>query len=397
MKVPLVSLSLYLQALAFACFVQADDTCLFNNQVFQRGESYGDSFTSRCGSADEFPCHCNPDLTPPIECNYCSYALQGGGLLCARNDEILSFTDIRGDDQTCYCSATQGSVPSANCDLNVNNAFCFFDLPDGTQKIFADGNPIDEDLLQNINRCGPDFPCLCSNGQIECPYCTFQDKNNDLICAKDGETTVAFQDDQTGDFQACTCQISSNGAASSQCVSTTGPPTVSPTNYPALGCPVTNANGDRIIIEYGDSFGSLVEEGVCGSSDDWPHYCNVGVGAGNPSISRSIGDNVDYPYCIFENTYSGEVICARNMEVVTFLDDSGFDLRCTCVVLRNELGGPTSKCYKAEPTSSPTLSASPTTSPADPGIASAAPTRIWKQFVYLSIALGVVLNSPVIF
>mmetsp|Transcript_1189 Transcript_1189/g.2413 ORF Transcript_1189/g.2413 Transcript_1189/m.2413 type:complete len:492 (-) Transcript_1189:2330-3805(-) len=386
---------------------QSSDTCLFNNQVFQRGESYGESFVTRCGSAADFPCYCNPDLSPPIECNYCSFALQGGGLLCARDEETVRFTDLKGVDQTCSCRAATGLDPSAACTVgfvddsandgdnadntdnvdndnvldsdndaandrdgddidndnvvdngnttgsdNTDNVFdngngndtdtdnqddssCLVILPNGAQKIVPNGNYIYEGEKANI--CGDEYPCLCNMGQVECPYCTFNTIDNGVVCARDKESIIFEAPDFN--LRSCTCMLdvkSTDGNTfSSECVELTSAPSAEPTSEPTadpllvvdMDCEIKDGKGNIVLVEHGASFGSLVE-GKCGSAEDWPSFCNK---KSSPTFSRnSLQDDVEYPYCVFENTYSGDTVCARNNEEVTFLDGNGFLLACRC-------------------------------------------------------------------
>jgi hypothetical protein len=120
-----------------------------------------------------------------------------------------------------------------------------------------------------------------------------------------------------------------------------------------------------VTIEDGESFGTLIE-GVCGPAKDWPSFCNVDL-ASTISRQQNGGDyNVEYPYCIFENTESGEPVCARNNEEVTFTDDTGGAVICGCLYLNPALGGAQSTCREAEPTK-PTTPPTPPVS--DPSIA----------------------------
>ncbi|CAJ1931534.1 unnamed protein product [Cylindrotheca closterium] len=364
---------------------QSSDTCSFSGQVFQRGESYGDSFVTRCGSAADFPCYCNPDLSPPIECNYCSFALQGGGLSCARDEEMVRFTDLKGVDQTCSCQASGGMNPSAECTIgmvddstsdnnnnddndsvsgnnndqtvdndnntdndtdnvviddgnnkdDLNDSSCLVILPSGAEKIVPNGNYIYEGEKANI--CGDDYPCFCNEGQVECPYCTFNAIDDDVVCARDKESVIF----EGSDFnvRSCTCQLNVNStdgnAFSSDCVELTSAPSVAPTAEPTadpfliadMDCEIKDGKGNIVRIEHGASFGSLVQ-GKCGSAEDWPSFCNK---QSSPTFSRnSLQDDVEYPYCVFDNTYSGDTVCARDNEEVTFLDNNGFLLACRC-------------------------------------------------------------------
>ncbi|KAL3934726.1 MAG: hypothetical protein SGBAC_009615 [Bacillariaceae sp.] len=384
---------------------QSSDTCLFNNQVFQRGESYGDSFVTRCGSAADFPCYCNPDRSPPIECNYCSFALQGGGLLCARDDEIVKFTNTRGADQTCSCQVANGMDPAAECtvgvvddstnnsdndstnnsgsdntgndsaadngngtnndsnsgndiDIDIDNGSttvddnpavvddgnntgnqddtsCLVILPSGAQKIVPNGNYIYEGEKANI--CGDEYPCLCNMGQVECPYCTFNAIDDEVVCARDKESVIFEGPDFN--IRSCTCQLDVNATDgntfSSECVELTSAPSVAPTDEATadpflvvdMDCEVKDGKGNIVLIEHGASFGSLVQ-GQCGTAEDWPSFCSK---QSSPTFSRnSLQDDVEYPYCVFDNTYSGDTVCAKDNEEVTFLDNNGFLLACRC-------------------------------------------------------------------
>jgi hypothetical protein len=459
-----------------------ESTCTWDGEVFQRGESLGTSFETRCGPALYFPCYCNPDLDPPMECPYCGFALSGGDLLCIPDNEVVSFVDINGDDKTCGCSASMGETPTPNCEMS-SDATCTMDLPDGTSRTFVNGEALGAFLP---NRCGSEFPCYCNPslpGQIECPYCRFPSIGGDLVCARAGET-VSYQDLDGGN-QTCSCQDPGNGdepisscdvglsspvatpnrpptdnqidvcsleldsgqiitfangesygdymptrcgnttqfpcfcntalsnkAECPYCGFVTGdgslqcakdsdtisfndgtitrtcsceipenpnrepirscsvggpPPTSAPIALPTTpdGCSITQPNGDVVTIEDGESFGTLVE-GVCGPAIDWPSLCNVDLAT---TISRqNSGDNVEYPYCIFENTESGETVCARNNEEVTFADDKGVKLTCGCSYLNPALGGPQSSCRKATQTTTPAPipPPTPTMAPTDP-------------------------------
>lgn len=475
-----------LYALASIHIIQAQDTCDWNGQVFQKGQSLGDAFATRCGSALDFPCYCNPELDPPIECPYCGYAQENGNLLCAGDLEIVSFADLEGNDKTCECAAPRGGGdPTPNCDISSENSggTCTIDLPDGNSRTFAPGESLGDFLP---NRCGSDFPCYCNPrvpGQIECPYCRFAAMGGGLVCARDAET-VTYQD-MDGEFQMCSCEIQNrepltrcdasappaegpaqapvqapsrpltptdqidvcslelesgqivtfqNGESygdylTNRCGTTDEFPcycnpnlpnkvecpycgfvsgdgglfcaqdkeTISfsdgsvmrtcsceipddpseepirscavgdlpPTSAPILppptsGCTVSQANGEQVTIEEGESFGILVE-GVCGAAKEWPSFCNSAA-----SISRQIADNVEYPYCIFENTESGDPVCSRNNEQARFVDDNGVEQVCGCLYLSDALGGAQSTCRPANDaaTSAPTATPPEVTSSA---------------------------------
>jgi hypothetical protein len=477
-------------------------TCNINGQVFQAGQNLGENFVTRCGSAEDFPCFCNPDLEQQVECPYCGFALLGGDLLCAGDNEVVSFVDINSDDKICGCSAPKGGIPSPNCDEPVDSeSTCTIDLADGTSKVFTKGESLG-DFLQS--RCGSEFPCFCNPSlpeQIECPYCRFPSMGGDLVCARDGES-VTFRD-MVGVDQSCSCQIPNtlNADAITSCnaspeapgevpsppptdppslpLTPTDPPadfctlemdsgqvitfangesygdylttrcgsseefpcfcnpalhnqiecpycgfasgngslycakdqeTISyadggvtrtcsceipddpfeepirscsvggppPTNAPIVppptnGCTFTLPDGEIVTLEDGESFGNLIE-GVCGPAEDWPAFCNTDVAN---TISRQ-SNNAEYPYCIFQNTASGDPVCARNSEMVAFKDDNDVDMTCSCLYLNAALGGAQPVCRPTNdltpPTSVPTMAP---TSPMEPKGASSGFSVSW--------------------
>jgi type 1 fimbria pilin len=70
----------------------------------------------------------------------------------------VRFTDIRGDDKTCSCEASLGAILSANCEVDINDNSCTVDLPDGTKKIFNDGDVIGHNDMPT--HCGTNYPCF---------------------------------------------------------------------------------------------------------------------------------------------------------------------------------------------------------------------------------------------
>jgi hypothetical protein len=105
---------------------QDNDTCLWNNLEFMRGESFGSAFATQCsGPTTDFPCFCNPDLAPfPADCPYCSFPqLHTEDLACARNGETISFIDPDGISQQCSCSISNspGALPITSCNSNNDN------------------------------------------------------------------------------------------------------------------------------------------------------------------------------------------------------------------------------------------------------------------------------------
>jgi hypothetical protein len=350
-------------------------TCELGGKFFQRGENVGDSFITRCGTTSDFPCFCNPDLSPPVDCPYCGFALDEGALLCTKDGEVASFVDIDGQNKTCGCSAPMGSAPTPNCLMPATSTnTCILDLPNGTIRTFAEGESI-EDYIPS--RCGSEFPCFCNPsipGQVECPYCRFPTFGGDLLCASDGEV-VSYQDMENMN-QTCSCEIPEGPDAESiiNCnippvapplsrpnefpVDKPPSPTARPTSAPVVpptapsGCTIKQPNGEISTVQNGESFGDLIQ-GVCGDSSEWPSFCNLDQ---TSSFNRQ-SNNVEYPYCIFQNTLSGDPVCARDNEQVAFADETGAQVGCSCALYVNRAQ---STCFPvvAEPASgASTLSA----------------------------------------
>lgn len=314
------------------------DTCNYEGTEFQRGESLGDSFSTRCGSSDEFPCFCNPDLDPPVECPYCAHIILGGSLLCASDGETVGFIDRNGEEQTCACSAPSGAKPSSDCSVDPivssNNDICEIESTDGITQIFFRGESV---ASARPSRCGPEYPCFCDpdvEGQISCPYCVFPAFGGQLFCAEDGGN-LSFRD-ENGVNRVCSCEISENGDPVSECrrTSATLPPE-EPDSEPAADfCELELDNGDVLIFGRGESYGEF-RQTRCGSSSDFPCFCN-------PDLPGQIY----CPYCGFTNE-DGELFCAKDDETISFTDGDSLQT-CSCEIPTNELSPPITSCSEGE-------------------------------------------------
>jgi hypothetical protein len=374
--------------LLLANMVLAQDTCFLGGVVFSRGDSLANVLpVNRCGS--DFPCFCNPDVTDGIECPYCRFPTQGGDLVCARDGDIVAFRNLNGVDQNCECQipndptapfqsscSTTGTATTRPPFAIPTNNFCTLELDNGDVMTFENGESYAE---FKPNRCGEtsEFPCFCNtalSNNIYCPYCSFATGSGALFCAKDQET-IEFQDADL--MRSCSCQIPDDPT---QQPIRTCQSTFMPTTPPESGssCSVQLSDGSTVSVANGASFGTLVE-GACGPASEWPALCNTDISTG---ISRQQADNVEYPYCVFENTFSGDTICARDNEVVEFRDDNGIDLSCTCLVAGPALGGAESSCSRTD--ESTTAAATPrptpqqTAAPVDP-TPTAAPVVVETQ------------------
>mmetsp|Transcript_50136 Transcript_50136/g.121482 ORF Transcript_50136/g.121482 Transcript_50136/m.121482 type:complete len:600 (-) Transcript_50136:2-1801(-) len=224
-------------------------TCTFSSgRVYQPGQVIDEEdFTTRCGSAEEYPCYCSPDRTPfPVQCPYCSLVdtSSPNGVTCAKNGQtvtVVNTNNIQNLVQECSCSieVTTGT-PIETCLEVVEEPEETPDNVDGdggggdtgggdsgndtcTVELF-DGRSV---TLQEGESYGVFFPTRCTNeegtglgggldsiqfecfcnpslpGQVECPFCTFVDTQGDLLCANSLET-VSFVDPDLGPVE-CAC------------------------------------------------------------------------------------------------------------------------------------------------------------------------------------------------
>jgi hypothetical protein len=201
--------------------VVAQDSCIFDFGTFQRGESLGSAFETRCGSSGDYPCYCNPDVDDQIECPYCGVATSTPNLLrCAKDGQTIQVIDLEGRGQSCTCDASDPTDPQPVCVEDESALVCTFAMEDGTTVTRQPGEEIGFE-----SRCGDEsnYPCICNPNlpmQIECPYCSFATTQRDaLLCVAEGET-VSFVD-VDGRGQNCTCELGETPAfqASPSCES----------------------------------------------------------------------------------------------------------------------------------------------------------------------------------
>lgn len=155
------------------------------------------------------------------------------------------------------------------------------------------------------------------------------DFGGELICADAGEV-VSFQGDD-GQTQSCVCDVPQDPLDGEPILNCDGsrPTSNNPVDNPFGNvCSVKSPTGETVNIPDGDPFGDLVADGVCGPSSDWPSFCNAG---GSNSSSALLNEQIEYPYCIFENTLFGETVCATDNGRVSFTDDTGAGVTCSCI------------------------------------------------------------------
>eukprot|EP00529_Nitzschia_sp_RCC80_P010774 CAMPEP_0113483266 /NCGR_PEP_ID=MMETSP0014_2-20120614/23345_1 /TAXON_ID=2857 /ORGANISM="Nitzschia sp." /LENGTH=632 /DNA_ID=CAMNT_0000376807 /DNA_START=416 /DNA_END=2317 /DNA_ORIENTATION=+ /assembly_acc=CAM_ASM_000159 len=207
-------------------------------------------------------------------------------------------------------------------------------------------------------RCGStsEFPCFCNPDlpmEMECPYCGFVTSSGDLVCGQDGEV-VTFEksmDADNGMTETCLCEIPDEPGAEPirTCGNgVTAPPTPTPPLVEQVGrCTLTDsATGSEVTFQNGDQLGDLVE-GVCGPSSQWPAFCNTdfvtamvrSASSSELSASRDVNNGIEYPYCIYTDTKSGDPVCARNNKTVRYTNDDGDEMECSCQYLSPGVGG----------------------------------------------------------
>ena len=447
--------------------------CVVGGSTFQDGDAIS---TSRCGS--DYPCFCNQGA---VKCPFCSFPTQGGGLVCANDDESVTFTNLNSQVQTCSCQIPVpfDNNPQSTCIDGVpptetvtgsptpsptfvflprptddpvleqprtsrptsapslrpvasptlrpvgggggddSDSICRFELDDGS---FAEFQPGESLGTVRVSQCGtPDeFPCYCDPsvpGNLVCPYCGFLNSANELNCAQDDEV-IQFEDNNV--LLTCSCEIPDDPTAEpiKSCVSDVPAFTDAPTESPGQGsgngdggCVVPTTASDPssglTILQSGESFGTLVQEGPCGSVEDWPFVCAPNGGAS--------GGDKEYPYCQFL-TIDGDTRCARDGETVYFHDIQNQPKRCSCTYFSAILG-PLSSCEEWEdngagdhsPTPSPSTTqtvdekglngnddGSPTSQNSDNHNSSDTICISRNTLVYSSVGLGVLLLVMVI-
>lgn len=233
-------------------------TCNFNGAVFQAGESLGNTFQTRCGSATEFPCFCAPERNPPIDCPYCGIVTEENsqGIVCARVDgPFLAVTNLEGIREECSCNRDSTGNPQSTClppgSFGNNNPapspgsledeVCLLEWADGSVDVFRDGESYGE-LFET--RCGAatQFPCFCNvsmSSKLYCPYCSIPTPTGGLACGRINQTFAAV--DETNQALACFCRDNLKAdclpATSVVTPSPVPPPTKFPSRAPRTAAP----------------------------------------------------------------------------------------------------------------------------------------------------------------
>ena len=392
------------------CTIELSDGSV---KFLERGESYGDYLPTRCttptrisgggsngGSStsgmDDFPCYCDPDLPNKINCPYCpllDYAsvvddLTGttttdAQLVCARHDEVIEIVDETLTDRyQCTCT-----IPDNDGTTDQNEATTDCRKVTSEPSVSPTTNPtrtVSPTVRPTIGG---------GNGGTNPPTAT---PSESLLNRPTTDRPIP--------------RVTSSPTAVAQAPISVLPPVF---DINDRGCFINNVQhpGGGSTLEFvkaGNSFGDLVT-GPCGSSEDWPTYCNPDLPGGTTQ---------EYPYCIFvaaalssssaaglsstvaaassastatrnsdetigtnplddggtgDNIRIGsgrDIVCARDGEEVTFTSAlTGKEQTCSCFYFSSTLGA-LSSCQQDDniivPPPTTTSSQPPASSPSSP-------------------------------
>jgi hypothetical protein len=244
--------------------------------------------------------------------------------------------------------------------------FGFVRGEDDSTCVFDDGQeyqPGDDVGDSFTNRCGnsTDFPCFCDptvSFQAYCPYCGFAAGDGTLHCARDGET-VSFPDGSITRECSCTFSDDPTDDPTRNCTivdddqpEEEDPPSGPPATGEGGQCVLPDADDNMVEFDNGESFGELIE-GACGPASEWPSFCNV--------LDDEGGFDIEYPYCVQNDLQSGETLCAKDGESISYVNADGVNVTCACVYTSD--GGPDSQCEDSGGESSPPDPQGESTSP----------------------------------
>ena len=281
------------------CTIELSDGTV---KFLERGESYGDYLPTRCttptriivnngggggGGNDDFPCYCDPDLPNKINCPYCpllDYAtvvvdddLTGTivtttdpQLVCARHDEIIEIVDETLQDKY-HCSC---SIP----DNDDHDDGTTYPKEATTNCIKVTPEPSVSPTTNPTRTASPTITSTIGggNGGINPPTAT----PSESLLNRPTDRPIP--------------RVTSSPTA--VVVAPPSPISILPPVFDIndRGCFINNVQhpdgGSTLeFVKAGNSFGDLVT-GPCGSSEDWPTYCNPDLPGGTTQ---------EYPYCIF--------------------------------------------------------------------------------------------------
>jgi len=256
--------------------------CAFAGEVFQPGESYGELFEiPRCGNWFDFPCFCNLDFDPPIDCPYCGILTQNGGFVCARENDRLSIVNKEGISQDCDCLRR---IPD-NLGENYLEAICRDDV--------ETYSPTDPPTISTPN------PTVRTDPPTTQPTVPVNNSGGD-----------------SNPTSAPITPAPTTPAPVMPAPTTQAPITPPPSTSPDV-C-VIDVDGVSQTFLNGQSFGSALLT-RCIDAVEYPCFCDT-----------SLDIKIRCPYCGY-STVSGELACARLDETIQFNDQFNAPIECTCI------------------------------------------------------------------
>jgi len=265
-----IQLFLLLRCLSSFAQTREGNSCFFDGKVFQPGESFGQLFEiPRCGAWYEFPCYCNLDFSPPIDCPYCGILTQNNGLVCARLNETVTLINKDGILQDCDCF--QNPFPA-----------------------------LGDSYLQST--------CRDSTGS--------NDNNDDDD--DDDDTGSAIGDETSSSPTDAPSRPTNNNNNNNNNNNEPSPaPTITPSRAPKDVCTL-EVNGSVQTFQDGESFGDALQT-RCAEPSKYPCFCDT-----------SWPTKIRCPYCGYA-TNTGELACAKRDETVDFISVTNDPTECTCL------------------------------------------------------------------
>jgi len=316
---------------------QQGDVCLFAGQIFQPGESYGELFEiPRCGNWFDFPCFCNLNFDPPIDCPYCGLLTQNGEFVCAKEDERVSIVNGQGIAKNCACLRR---TPDSLADSYLE-AICI-DAPAPIPRPPTNPPTRIQTSPPTIETNSPTVTIITNTPTVKE---TLPDNPNQAPVTV---TPVPIT-------PAPTTRPPITPAPTTAAPVRTPEPTIEPTASPVDPNDVCVIDVDGISQTFlnGQSFGTALLT-RCIDAVEYPCFCDT-----------SLDVKIRCPYCGYL-TVTGELACARLDETIQFNDRSNTPTECTCLddvsLASNcrDLSAPT-----PEPTwTIPSMTAEPTVSP----------------------------------
>ncbi len=242
-------------------------------KIFQRGESYGIFLPSECQRPERFPCKCNPDLPDQIECPYCSFKNEVGNLVCAENEQTISFR-VPGspsrDVETCKCWVPEDPSRKPFQACTVTSYDMKVKEKDADHYYYAMSNESDESS---------------NNSKPTEKGCDITDPvTGEIILVPIGDSFAKYLDVEG------TC---GNGI-----------------DWPAYCTADTTGTTDTAMVH-------LPPKEESGRSDSDAAYIN----------DRK---DIAYPYCVISDTFSGKPVCAKDDGNVVYTNSDGDKIQCSC-------------------------------------------------------------------